>query len=78
MAQKRAEAEMLEETIRQYHERRKHQTAEEAGVAQEQTSEEIIKSAMEQALRILREMNTDRESFRKVGLTFEERHVMIF
>ena len=65
--------EMLEETIRQYHERRKHLTAEEAGEAQEQTSEEIIKNATEQALRILREMNADRESFRKVGLTFEEK-----
>ena len=65
--------EMLEETIRQYHERRKHLTAEEAGAAQEQTSEEIIKNATEQALRILRDMNADRESFRKVGLTFEEK-----
>lgn len=65
--------EMLEETIRQYHERRKHLTAEDAGEAQEQTSEEIIKNATEQALRILREMNADRESFRKIGLTFEEK-----
>lgn len=65
--------EMLEETIRQYHERRKSLSAEEAGAAQEHTSEEIIKNATEQALRILKEMNADRESFRKVGLTFEEK-----
>ena len=65
--------EMLEETIRQYHERRKHLTAEEAGEAQERTSEEIIQSATEQALKILRDMNADRESFRKIGLTFEEK-----
>ena len=65
--------EMLEETIKQYHERKKHLTAEEAGEAQEQTSEEIIRSATEQALRILHEMNVDRESFRKIGLTFEEK-----
>lgn len=65
--------EMLEETIRQYHERRKHLTTEEAGAAQEETSEEIIRNATEQALRILKEMHTDRESFRKVGLTFEEK-----
>ena len=65
--------EMLEETIRQYHERRKHLTAEEAGAAQEQTSEEIIQNATAQALQILKEMNVDRESFRKVGLTFEEK-----
>ena len=48
-------------------------TAEEAGEAQETTSEEIIRSATEQALQILRDMNADRESFRKVGLTFEEK-----
>ena len=65
--------EMLEETIKQYHERRKHLTAEEAGEAQEQTADEIIKNATEQALRILKEMNADRESFRKIGLTFEEK-----
>ena len=65
--------EMLEETIRQYHERRKHLTAEEAGEAQEQTADEIIKNATEQALRILKDMNADRESFRKIGLTFEEK-----
>ena len=65
--------EMLEETIKQYHERRKHLPAEEAGVAQELASEDIIKSATEQALRILKDMNADRESFRKIGLTFEEK-----
>lgn len=65
--------EMLEETIKQYHERRKHLTAEEAGEAQEHTTEEIIKNATEQALQILRDMNADRESFRKIGLTFEEK-----
>ncbi|MBO5925804.1 MAG: DUF3387 domain-containing protein, partial [Clostridia bacterium] len=65
--------EMLEETIKIYHERRKTLTAEEAGEAQEYTSEEIIKNATEQALRILKDMHADRESFRKIGLTFEEK-----
>ncbi len=65
--------EMLEETIKQYHERRKHLTAEEAGEAQEHTTEEIIRNATEQALRILENMNADRQSFRKIGLTFEEK-----
>ena len=72
MAAKRFQ-EKLEETIKQYHERRKHLTAEEAGEAQEHTTEEIIKNATEQALRILKEMKADRESFRKIGLTFEEK-----
>ena len=65
--------EMLEATINEYHERRKHLSAEEAGEAQEMTSEEIIKNATEQALKILKDMNADRESFRKIGLTFEEK-----
>ena len=65
--------EMLEETIRQYHERRKHLTAEEAGEAQEHATEDIIRNATEQALEILKNMNADRESFRKIGLTFEEK-----
>jgi len=65
--------EMLEDTIKQYHERRKHLSAEEAGEAQEHATEDIIKYATEQALRILKDMNADRESFRKIGLTFEEK-----
>ena len=65
--------EMLEKTIAEYHERRKHLTAEEAGEAQEQVSEDIIKIATEQALAILRAMDENRESFRKIGLTFEEK-----
>lgn len=65
--------EMLEKTIAEYHERRKHLTAEEAGEAQEQASEDVIKIATEQALAILRQMNENRESFRKIGLTFEEK-----
>ncbi len=64
---------MLEETIALYHERRKHLSSEEAGIAQEQASEDIIKNATEQALEILRQMNESRESFRKIGLTFEEK-----
>ena len=65
--------EMLDETIKQYHERRKHLTEEEAGIAQEETSDEIIKNATQQVLKILQDMKLDRESFRKIGLTFEEK-----
>ncbi len=65
--------EMLEETIAIYHERRKHLSLEEAGETQEKASEDIIKSATEQALEILRQMNESRQSFRKIGLTFEEK-----
>ncbi len=65
--------EMLEATIADYHERRKHLTSEEAGVTQETASESIILAATEQALAILKQMNENRESFRKMGLTFEEK-----
>lgn len=65
--------EMLEETIKQYHERRKFLSEEEAGATQDQTAQDIIKEATEQALAILNGMKADRESFRKLGLTFEEK-----
>lgn len=65
--------ELLDETIKQYHERRKHLSSDEAGVAQNETTDEIIKNATEQALKILQYMQIDRESFRKIGLTFEEK-----
>lgn len=65
--------EMLEKTIAVYHERRKRLTAEEAGEAQNIASDDIIRAATEQALDILRQMNENRESFRKLGLTFEEK-----
>ena len=65
--------EMLEKTIAEYHERRKHLTAEEAGATQETASENIIRAATEQALAILSQMNESRKSFRKIGLTFEEK-----
>ena len=65
--------EMLEKTIEEYHERRSHLSAEEAGQTQEQASEDIIKIATKQALEILNQMNESRESFRKIGLTFEEK-----
>ena len=64
---------MLEATIREYHERRKHLAAEEAGEAQEQASDDIIKAAYDHALEVLRQMKESRESFRKIGLTFEEK-----
>jgi len=65
--------EMLEKTIEEYHERRKSLSAKEAGATQEEASDDIIKNATEQALAILRDMKVNKESFRKIGLTFEEK-----
>lgn len=64
---------MLEKTIAEYHERRKHLSLEEAGETQDQASDAIIKNATEQALAILKDMNLSKESFRKIGLSFEEK-----
>ena len=65
--------EMLEKTIEEYHERRKALSAEEAGIVGSSTTDAIIKNATEQALEILKKMNESRESFRKMGMTFEEK-----
>ncbi|MDY5811334.1 MAG: HsdR family type I site-specific deoxyribonuclease [Treponema sp.] len=63
---------MLDETIAQYHERRKKLSAEEAGDTQDVTAVQIIANATIQAENILKELNEDKERFRKLGLTFEE------
>ncbi len=65
--------EMLEATIKEYHDRRKFLSEQEAGATQEDTAESIIQKATERALDILNGMNADRESFRKLGLSFEEK-----
>ena len=65
--------ELLKKTIDEYQERRKHWTAEEAGEAQEEASDKIIEDATKQALKIIDDMKESRESFRKIGLTFEEK-----
>ncbi len=65
--------ELLESTIQEYHNRRKFLSEQEAGATQEETAERIIKTATEQALKILHSMQEDRKSFRKIGLTFEEK-----
>ncbi len=65
--------ELLAATIKEYHDRRKFLSEQEAGAAQDETAESIIQKATAQALEILKGMKADRESFRKLGLTFEEK-----
>lgn len=65
--------ELLEKTINEYHERRKFLSSEEAGETQIKATEDIINSAMEQALKLLGNLNESKESFRKLDLTFEEK-----
>ena len=64
--------EMLDETIALYHDRRKQLSAQEIGDTQEITADQIIASATLQAENILKDLNEDKERFRKLGLTFEE------
>lgn len=65
--------EMLEKTIEEYHERRKTLSAEEASDVQKHAVNNIIASITKQALEILQQLNESRDSFRKMGLTFEEK-----
>lgn len=62
----------LEDTVRRYNERRSKLFAEE-DFKREQTSEEIVKNTTAQALQIFKDLNSDRESFRRMGLSFEEK-----
>lgn len=65
--------ELLQKTIDEYHNRRAKLSSEEASAAQRVAVDEIIRSATQQALDILNKLGEDKESFRKLGLTFEEK-----
>lgn len=64
---------MLQKTIDEYHKRRTLLSSEEASAAQKDAVDEIIKNATQQALALLNKLGEDKESFRKLGLTFEEK-----
>lgn len=64
---------LLKKTIEEYHNRRKMLSEDEAGETQEQASKDIIEEATKQALKLLEEMKENKKSFRKLGLTFEEK-----
>ena len=65
--------ELLKKTLEEYHNRRAKLTPEEASLAQNEAIDEIIKNATQQALDILAGLGENKESFRKLGLTFEEK-----
>lgn len=64
---------LLKKTLEEYHNRRAKLSSEEASMAQNEAIDEIIKSATQQALDILAGLGKDKESFRKLGLSFEEK-----
>ncbi|MDE7444857.1 MAG: HsdR family type I site-specific deoxyribonuclease [Lachnospiraceae bacterium] len=65
--------ELLKKTIEEYHNRRTKLSSEEASAAQKDAVEEIIRNATQQALAILNQLGEDKDSFRNLGLTFEEK-----
>ncbi len=64
---------LLKKTLEEYHNRRAKLSAEEATQTQNEAVQEIIRNATKQALDILAGLGEDKESFRKLGLTFEEK-----
>lgn len=65
--------ELLQKTIDEYHNRRTKLSSEEASAAQREAVDEIIRNATQQALDILNQLGEDKESFRSLGLTFQEK-----
>ncbi len=65
--------ELLQKTLDEYHNRRTKLSSEEASVAQQEAVDEIIRNATQQALDLLNKLGEDKDSFRSLGLTFEEK-----
>ena len=65
--------ELLNRTLEEYHNRRASLSSEEATSTQTEAVDSIIRDATQQALDILSKLGEDKDSFRKLGLTFEEK-----
>ncbi len=65
--------ELLNRTLEEYHNRRASLSSEEATSTQTEAVDSIIRNATQQALDILSKLGEDKDSFRKLGLTFEEK-----
>ena len=64
---------LLNKTLEEYHKRRASLSPEEATSTQTEAVDSIIQNATQQALDILSKLGEDKDSFRKLGLTFEEK-----
>jgi type I restriction enzyme R subunit len=64
---------LLNKTLEEYHNRRASLSSEEATSTQAEAVDSIIRNATQQALDILSKLGEDKDSFRKLGLTFEEK-----
>ena len=65
--------ELLKKTLDEYHNRRAILSSKEATETQTEAVNSIIRNATQQALDILSKLGEDKDSFRKLGLTFEEK-----
>lgn len=65
--------ELLNKTLEEYHNRRASLSSSEASETQAEAVDTIIRNATQQALDILSKLGEDKDSFRKLGLTFEEK-----
>lgn len=65
--------ELLRKTLEEYHKRRSSLSLTEATSTQAEAVNSIIANATQQALDILSKLGEDKDSFRKLGLTFEEK-----
>jgi type I restriction enzyme R subunit len=65
--------ELLQKTLDEYHNRRTKLSSEEASAAQKDAVDEIIRNATQQALTLLSQLGEDKDSFRRLGMTFEEK-----
>lgn len=64
---------LLQKTLDEYHNRRTKLSSEKASAAQQDAVDEIIRNATQQALDLLNKLGEDKDSFRSLGLTFEEK-----
>jgi type I restriction enzyme R subunit len=65
--------ELLNKTLEEYHNRRASLSSQEATSTQAEAVDSIIRNATQQALDVLSKLGEDKESFRKLELTFEEK-----
>lgn len=65
--------ELLKKTLEEYHSRRESLSSAEATATQAEAVNSIIRNATQQALDILSKLGEDKDSFRQLGLTFEEK-----
>lgn len=65
--------ELLNRTLEEYHSRRASLSSEEASSTQAEAVDSIIRNATQQAMDLLSKLGEDKDSFRKLGLTFEEK-----